>query len=156
VSDPYAPPKAEAAGEPEIGKDSADLFIDTLPSPALRATGVVWLVLGLLSLFLGLRMLLSLRESSVAAALEAGQVALGISAFAVGSALMRGRPFAALVGFALSPFAFGLSLFALVTGSLAGLFGLGIALLAVVLTAVTLKEVAKVGRARRALAAVKS
>jgi CHASE2 domain-containing sensor protein len=151
VNNPYAAPKADLTRDPHAGKDSADLFIETLPSPVLRAAGVAWLVTGILNLFLAFRMILSLVATPVALLLEASHVAVGLVAFAVGAGLMRGRRVASLAGLALTPFTLGLSAFALVTGSLAGLFGVVLTFVSIALTLATLKEVGRIGEARRAL-----
>ena len=151
VQNPYDPPRAELVPDPHLGLDSADLFIQTLPSPVLRTASLTWLALGLLSLFLAFRMVLSLVQNPLAGMLEAAEVVVGLAAFGVSTSVVRGSTGVAMVGFGLAPCALGLSVFALLTGSIAGLFGMAFSVFAVGLTAASLKDIAKIGMARRAL-----
>jgi hypothetical protein len=149
---PYAPPRTDAPVDPHAGMDSADLFIESLPPPVLKAAGLSWLASGAIASLLLVRLLLNVEQNAFAGLLEAGQLILALGSFAVGVGLLRGYPALAVVGFVLAPFTFGSSVFALLTGSIAGLAGISVSGLAVLLTLVSWKALGKVSAARVALA----
>jgi hypothetical protein len=152
--DPYASPRPAPAAS-DLPSDSADLFVATLPSTALRVATGSWIVSGILLLFLAFRLVMAVDATAAGAALEAAHVVFGLLCFAVVWGVGRGGRAWSVLGLFVAPCVGGLSLFALVTGSLAGFFGAGLACLDFVLTAVTMSEVGKIGRAHRALAQAK-
>jgi hypothetical protein len=153
--DPYAPPRAPIGADPHAGMDSADLFIESVAPPILRAAAFAWLGIGAIACLFLLRLLLGVEPNLTAGLLEAGQLVLAIVAFSVGVGVLRGYPVLAIVGFGLAPLALAASLFALLTGSVAGLLGMGVTILAVVLTLASWKALAKVSAARVALARIR-
>jgi len=152
TDNPYAPPKADAVGEHAHGKDGADLYIESLPSPLLRVAIGTWIAAGVLSLVLAFRMLIGLVQTSAAVALEVVHVVAGAGAFGVAYLLRRGRSWATVVGGTVALLFMGESLFALATGSIGGLAQMGLTVLAGTVTAVSMKELTRIGRARAAMA----
>ncbi len=152
MTNPYAPPKAHARPAANDARDRADLYIDSLPPPVLKAAALAWLALSGLMAFFAAHILLDLRLTPVMDVVCVLHVALALSSFAVAIGLMRGRTALAVVGFGVTPFLMLACLFALLTGALAGLMGLSLVLGAPALTAASLKAVAKVGQARDQLA----
>jgi hypothetical protein len=152
TNNPYAPPKADVVGDHSYGKDGADLYIESLPSPFLRLALGTWVAAGVLSLFLGFRMLISLEQTATAVALELVHVVAGVGAFGVTYFLRRGQAWAALAGGVVAALLVGESFFALATGSIGGLVQMGLTVLAGILTVVSMKELTKIGRARAAMA----
>jgi hypothetical protein len=151
-SNPYAAPTTSTDVNPHAGKDSADLFIETIPPPLLKGAGFAWLALGAVNGLLCLRMLLGLQQNAMAGLLEAGHLVLALACFAGGMGLLRGYPVLAFLTLPLAPLVFAASAFALVTGSIAGLGGLGLVVLASTLTLVSRRSFATVAAARVALA----
>jgi hypothetical protein len=118
----------------------------------LKLASLGWLVSGILLLFLAFRLVLSLVPNPASASLEGAHVLLGLMSFSVVWGLVRGHRTLSIVGFLIAPGLGALSLFALFTGSIAGLSGASLSCLDVVMTAVTMTEVGRIGRARKALA----
>jgi hypothetical protein len=150
-TNPYAAPRSSVAADMHAGKDSADLFMETLPPPVLKGAGFSWLALGGINCLLCLRMLLGLEQNVVAGVLEAGHFALALACFAACFGLLRGYAALAVLALPAAPISFGASAFALVTGSLAGMAGMGLVVLAVALTLASRKAFATVAAARVAL-----
>jgi hypothetical protein len=152
ASIPHGPPGgAPAMPSIQTEADSADLFVATLPSTSLKLASLGWLVSGVLLLFLAFRLLLSVRQNPTGAALEGAHVFLGLMSFAVVWGLVRGHRALSVAGLLVAPGVGALSLFALLTGSIAGLLGMSLSCFDVVMTAVTMTEVGRIGRARKAL-----
>jgi hypothetical protein len=153
VTNPYAPPASDASRLAHDGRDRADLFIDSLPPPILKAAALAWFATGALLAFFCLHILVDLRVTTVVGALAGVHAALGAAAFGVAMGLLRGRTSVAVIGFGVTPFLLLACAFALSTGALAGMMGLGLVVLSPALTAASLGSVAKVGKARELLAA---
>jgi hypothetical protein len=149
--DPYAPPRAPSLA---VGPtDDVDLFLETLPPPLLKAAFGALVIMGLVVLLLAVRLMIALVATPMAIALEAGHVVLGLLCFAVGWGIKSGHMPLLFVGFVVCPLVGVASIVALLTGSVGGLFGGALALTTVVLLAFNFQAVARIGRARRAIAA---
>lgn len=152
MTNPYAPPEAHAQAAANDGRDRADLYIDSLPPPVLKAAALAWLALFALMALFAAHILMDLRRTPVIDVVCVVHAALALSSLGVAVGLLRGRTALAMVGFGVTPFLMLACLFALLTGALAGLMGFGLVLGAPALTAASLSAVAKVGKARDLLA----
>ena len=151
--DPYAPPRAAPAAPAALAaSDDVDLYLETLPPPLLKAAFGALVIMGLVVLLLAVRLMIALVATPVAMALEAGHVVLGLSCFAVAWGIKNGYVPLLFVGFVVSPLVGIASIVALLTGSVGGLFGGALALTTLALLALNFGAVARIGRARRAMA----
>lgn len=147
--DPYAPPRAAFGVGPS---DDVDLFLETLPPPLLKAAYGALIIMGLVVLLLAVRLMLALVATPMAVAVEAGHVVLGLMCFLVAWGIKSGYVPILFVGFVVCALVGVASIAALLTGSVGGLLGGALALTTVVLLAFNFSAVARIGRARRAIA----
>jgi hypothetical protein len=126
---PYGSPGAPAPGvfgagapyvsqlpvQPPPPKDSADLFVETLPSPTLRAAMVSAFATGMLLVLMGFRLVINV--SGLVPAVIEGVMFLGAAAhFGVAWGLGNGRMAAAIGAFLLAPLVLLASGFTFFTG----------------------------------------
>jgi hypothetical protein len=147
-------------------KDSADLFVETLPTPGLRAAIISAIATGGLLVLMAFRLILNVEGSVVVNVIECLMLFSGAAHFLCAGKLGNGRLWAALLLFALVPVVLIAALFTLVTGLTAtALTGEPMALLSFfpamaggvlgvvecVLTAVSLPVIRRIGRAKAEL-----
>lgn len=152
MTNPYAPPGGGGGGDAaHDAGDTGDLFVRTLPSPALRAAGMCAVVTGILLLFMCFRFLLAGVTGTFVALTEVAMVAGGILELLVAWGVTGGRIGTWFLGIALTPVVGLLSLVTLLTGSFAGGFGGMMCIANVALLAVSFGDVRRIGAARAAL-----
>jgi hypothetical protein len=137
--DPHAPPGPT---------DGADLYIETLPSPIVRAAGIAAMVTGITMLFACVRFFMSGAEGRSVLVAEGLLVVMAAVEFAVAWGVTGGRTALVFVGFAAAPVVGLLALFVLFTGAFVGSFGASLAMLDIVLLALALSKVRRMAVAR--------
>jgi hypothetical protein len=147
---PYERPRSEGGASALEALDDTELFVQTLPRPIVRMAATCALVLGILLLFLALRLVIA-TTGTTAALLEVGHVVVGVGCLIAAHGLWRGSVVRLVVGLALMPVALAACAFATITGSLGGLFGAALAILTFVLMAMSFGAVSTMAAARAAL-----
>lgn len=152
-TNPYAPPTGGVAAPQDVvpSNDTSELFVQTLPSPALRAAGLCAVVTGLLLFFMCFRFVIVGVRGTVVTAAESAMIVGGILEIAVAWGVTGGRVATWFLALALAPLVGIVSLVTLLTGSIAGLFGIAMCVGNVVLLGVSFADVRRVGAARAAL-----
>jgi hypothetical protein len=144
---PYVAPGAPV-GPDAIQGDSTDVYIETLPSPSVRAAGGAALLTGIAMLFMVTRFLLA-DASGPAALVVMGVLALlAVVEFGVAWGVTGARSGWIYAGFVAAPFVGLMSLLVLATGSFAGMAGMSLALVDLVLLSLSFGKVRRMGRAR--------
>jgi len=152
MTNPYAPPGADGPGAAGSAvADTGDLFVQTLPPPALRAAGLCAVVTGILMLFMCFRFVLAGVVGPIVTVMQITLVVSGVLEFMVAWGVTGGRMTTWILGLALTPVVALLSLVTLLTGSIAGIFGGMLALVNVALLAASFGAVRRIGAARAAL-----
>jgi hypothetical protein len=149
-SNPYAAP--QQPGAPSYGNaDATDIFVDTLPTPRVRAAGVAAIITGVATLFVCLQLVLATR-GPVALALQGMMAAIGLAYFGVAWGVASGRVWTAVGGMLLAVFSGLLLAFTfLMSGALSCLMAAAGGLVTLVFLATNLGAIRKMGRARAAL-----
>lgn len=147
---PYAPP-VHGARDIYANADSTDVYIDTLPTQALRVAGVSAILTGIVVLFMCLRLALAVIPTPVFAMLEGLLALIGAAHFAIAWGVTGGKTWLLVAGMVFSPFVGLASLFVLLTGSLAGAMGMVLAVLNFVLLATNIGAVRKIAVANAAM-----
>lgn len=132
---------------PRPEQDEAASFAPTI----LVNAACIGLVIVALLMFLLMARLLLATSGTTGGLLAVGHGILGLAAMAGAAGVRSGRLAVAIVGLVTCPLAGVSSLFALLTGSVAGLAGGALALVTLVVVAISLGDVARMGAARRAL-----
>jgi len=146
---PYERPRAEGSSALDA-LDDTELYVQTLPKPIVRMAGTCGIVLGILMLFLALRLVIA-ATGLLASLLEAAHVVVGIGTLIAAHGLWRGSIGRLLLGLVLAPVALAACAFATITGSLGGLFGAALAIVTFVLMAMSFGSVTTMAAARAAL-----
>lgn len=146
---PYAPP-THGARDIYAGADSTDVYIDTLPTQALRATGLSAILTGIVVLFMCMRLVLAIVPSPGFAFLEGMLALVGAAHFGIAWGVTGGKTWLVVVGLFFSPLVGVASLFVLLTGSIAGAMGMVLAVLNFVLLATNVGAVRKIAVANAA------
>ena len=147
---PYAAPTKPT--QPSYGDaDTADIFVDMLPTPAVRAAGVAAILAGVAMLFVVMQLILG-AHGRVAYVLEVLVCAIGCGHFAVAWGIAGGRGWTAIGGMLQSLLA-ALLLMAtfLMSGALSCVMATVATIVTLVLLAVNLGAIRKMGRARMAM-----
>jgi hypothetical protein len=148
---PYAAPTKPS--EPSYGDaDTVDIFVDMLPTPHVRAAGVAAILTGVAMLFVCLQLVMGAR-GAIALLLEVLVCAVGVGHFVVAWGIASGRGWTAIAGMLQSIFA-GLLLMVtfVLSGALSCLMAGAAALVTLILLAINLGAIRKMGRARAAMA----
>jgi hypothetical protein len=147
--DQYAPPKSPAhpASAALSTLDDTDLYIVTLPSQLLKVLGGAMIITGVVTVFMGVRLLL-VAEGAGSSILVAVHVLAGLPYFPLAWGATGGKPWCLVVASILAPIVALLSVYALLTLSIAGLAGLFLAVLVVVLAFVNFSAVRRIQAAR--------
>jgi hypothetical protein len=147
--DHYAPPKspAHSATAALNALDDTDLYIATLPGQLLKVLGGAMIITGVVTMFMGLRLLL-VTEGARSSILVAVHVLAGLPYFPLAWGATGGKPWCLVVACVLAPVVALLSVFALLTLSIAGLAGLLLAVLVVVLAVMNFSPVRRIQAAR--------
>src|SRR5262249_3660697 len=117
MNDPYAPPGGYAPPAPPLATgDTSELFLQTLPPPAMRAAGLCAVVTGILMLFMCFRFVLAGVYGPLVPLMEITLVVSGLLEFAVAWGVTGGRLATWILGLALTPVVALLSLVTLLTG----------------------------------------
>lgn len=147
---PYAAPTKPT--EPSYGDaDTVDIFVDTLPTPPVRAAGVAAILTGVAMLFVVMQLVLG-AHGRVAYVLEVLVCSLGCGHFVVAWGIASGRGWTAIGGMLQSILA-GLLLMItfLMSGALSCIMATAATIVTLVLLAVNLGAIRKMGRARVAM-----
>jgi hypothetical protein len=142
---PYAAP---GAASDAIPGDTTDVYIETLPSPVVRAAGGAALLTGIAMLFCCVRFVVAGASGPVALVIEGTLVFLALLEFGVGWGVTGARSGWIYAGFAAVPFVGIASLFVLATGAFAGMAGMSLAIVDLVLLCLGFSKVRRMGRAR--------
>lgn len=149
-ANPYAAPQKRS--ELSYGNaDTTDIFVDTLPTPQVRAAGMAAIVTGVATLFVCLQLVINTR-GTVALVLEAVTAAIGVAHFGVAWGVARGRAWMAICGMLLAVFSvLLLGATFLMTGGFSCLMAGTGALVTLIFLALNLGAIRKMGRARAAM-----
>jgi hypothetical protein len=128
-------------------QDEAASFAPTI---IVNAACIGLVVVSLLCFLLMARLLIA-TTGTTGGLLAVGHGVVGLAALAGAIGVRSGRVALAVIGLLACPIAGAASLFALVTGSIAGLVGGGVTLVTLVVTAISLGDVMRMGAARKAL-----
>ena len=150
VSNPYAPP-THGPHDIYADADSTDVYIDTLPTQAVRATGLSAILTGVVVLFMCMRLVLAIVPSPVFALLEGTLALVGVAHFGIAWGVTGGKTWLLVVGLVFAPVVGVASLFVLLTGSIAGAMGMVLAVLNFVLLATNVGAVRKIAVANAAM-----
>lgn len=147
---PYAAPQKPS--EPSYGDaDTADIFVDTLPTPHVRGAGIAAIITGVATLFVVLQLVMGAR-GVVAVVLEIVLAVTGSAQFGVAWGVASGRAWTAIGGMLLELVGgLLLAITFLVSGALSCLMAGTGALITLILLAMNLGAIRKMGRARAAM-----
>lgn len=151
---PYAAPGKQS--EPSYGDaDTADIFVDTLPTPHVRGAGIAAIITGVAMLFVVLQLVMGAR-GWLAYVLEALLAAVAVTHFGVAWGVASGRAWTAIGGMLFTILGGMLLLMTfVVSGALSCLMAGAGALITLILLGMNLGQIRKMGRAREAMERVR-